>query len=124
MIILERSLHPAAALGHVTYRGDVLDKFILNGGEILKNDLPRLGGNWVPRLLSVRSPPAISESGPATFPVLSALGRWPSWPWCRRACQTHLSADSPEINSENLLVLLSPLVLVFGAGVFFTLDGS
>ena len=44
--LLERSLHPAAALSHVT-SGEVLDKFFLNGGEILKNDLPRLGGNWV-----------------------------------------------------------------------------
>jgi hypothetical protein len=35
--------------------------------------------------------------------------------------QTHLSIESPEINSENLLVLLAPLVLIFGTGFFFTI---
>jgi hypothetical protein len=30
-------------------------------------------------------------------------------------------SDSPEINSENLLVLLSPIVMVFGTGLFFLL---
>jgi hypothetical protein len=41
--------------------------------------------------------------------VAQALGR------------TQLSAASPEINSENLLVLLAPLVLVFGVSLFFLL---
>ena len=43
------------------------------------------------------------------FTVVQALGR------------TQLSEMSPEINSENLLVLLVPLVFVFGASFFFTL---
>src|SRR5207249_7347194 len=34
---------------------------------------------------------------------------------------THLSEDSPEINSENLLVIVAPLVLMFGVGLFFLL---
>src|SRR2546429_2067228 len=38
--------------------------------------------------------------------VVQALGR------------THLSSDSPEINSENLLVLLAPLVIMYGAGMY------
>ena len=35
--------------------------------------------------------------------------------------RTQLSELSPEINSENLLVLLVPLVFIFGASFFFTL---
>ena len=35
--------------------------------------------------------------------------------------QTHLSQDSPEINSENLLVLLAPLAFIYGAALFYTL---
>jgi len=35
--------------------------------------------------------------------------------------QTHLSADSPEINSENLLPLFAPLVFVYGTALFFML---
>src|SRR5271154_838894 len=43
------------------------------------------------------------------FIVAQSLGR------------TQLSEMTPEINSENLLVLLVPLVFVFGASFFFTL---
>ena len=35
--------------------------------------------------------------------------------------QTHVSSDSPRINSENLLVLLAPLVFIYGAALFHTL---
>jgi len=41
--------------------------------------------------------------------VVQALGR------------TALSDDSPDINSENLLVLLAPLVIVYGTSLFFLL---
>jgi hypothetical protein len=43
------------------------------------------------------------------FIVVQSLGR------------TQLSEMSPEINSENLLVLLAPLIFIFGASFFFTL---
>ena len=117
---LERSLHPnAAGLNGLTPR-DVVNKFLVNGEEILGGDLPRLGGNWVCAfflcglLLPYRSP-ALRRFrffliwSLALMAVAQALG------------QTHLSTDAPGINSENLLVLLAPLALVFGTGVFFTL---
>ena len=34
---------------------------------------------------------------------------------------THLADDSPEINSENLLVIVAPLVFVYGIGLFYLL---
>jgi hypothetical protein len=34
---------------------------------------------------------------------------------------THVSNDAPEINSENLLVLVTPLVFIYGAALFHTL---
>jgi hypothetical protein len=117
--ILERSFHPAAALSHVTPH-DVFDKILLNGAEILKNDLPRLGGNWASAfflcglLLAFRNP-ALQRFRLFLLWSLALMAV------VQAACQTHLTADSPGINSENLLVLLAPLVLVFGAGVFFTL---
>jgi len=43
------------------------------------------------------------------FVVIQALG------------QTHISRESPVVNSENLLVLLGPLVIVYGAALFYTL---
>ena len=44
-----------------------------------------------------------------TFIVVQALG------------QTQLSAESPEVNSENLLVLLAPLAFIYGVSLFLTL---
>jgi len=116
--ILERSFHPAAALSHVTPR-EVFDKFLLNEGEILENDLPRLGGNWVCAFF------LCGLLLPFRNPALQRFRLFLLWSLALMAVvqaggQTHLSADSPEINSENLLVVLSPLVLVFGTGVFFT----
>ena len=35
--------------------------------------------------------------------------------------RTQLSEESPELNSENLLVLLAPLVLVYGVSLFYLL---
>jgi len=35
--------------------------------------------------------------------------------------RTQLSDETPEINSENMLVLVSPMIAVFGVGVFYTL---
>jgi hypothetical protein len=117
--VLERSFHPAAALSHVTPR-EVLDKFFLNAGQIIKSDLPRLGGNWVSAFF------LCGLLLPFRNPALRRFRLFLLWSLvmmavAQAACQTHLSADSPEINSENLLVILAPLVFVFGAGVFFTL---
>jgi hypothetical protein len=35
--------------------------------------------------------------------------------------QTHVSGDVPQVNSENLLILLAPLVFIYGAAMFHTL---
>jgi hypothetical protein len=113
---LERSLNPN--FGRLEW-GDYFRKFCGNTGEILQSDLPKLGGgSWatpfflVGLLFPFRRPGAIRLR---LFLVLSlvmmivvqALGR------------THLTADSPVLNTENLLVILSPGVFVFGVALFF-----
>jgi hypothetical protein len=45
----------------------------------------------------------------AVFIVIQALG------------QTHVSGSTPEFNTENLLVLLTPLAVIFGVAFFLTL---
>jgi hypothetical protein len=95
-------------------------KLMTNTREIVQNALPRLGGSWVSAFFLVGL--LVSFRNPSTqrlrhfllmcLPVLGlvqALGR------------TQLSEASPEINSENFLVLLGPLVLVYGIGLFFLL---
>jgi 4-amino-4-deoxy-L-arabinose transferase-like glycosyltransferase len=116
---LERSFDPQSGLRRMGPL-DVVDKFVSNAREMWLNELPRLGGNWVSAfflaglLMPFRNP---------------ALGRMRIFLLCSMALlfvvqaagQTHLSSDSPEINSENLLVLLAPLVFVYGVAFFYTL---
>jgi hypothetical protein len=116
---LERSFDLQSGLRRVGPL-DVVDKFLANAQEMWRDDLPRLGGNWVSAfflvglLMPFRNP---------------ALGRLRVFLLCaiallfiaQAAGRTHLSADAPELNSENLLALLAPLVFVFGVSLFYTL---
>jgi hypothetical protein len=117
---LERCVNPdAAGLAYLTPR-DVARKFVSNEAEILRKSLPTLGGTWIwPFFLCGLLIPFRRDAprkirwflvwNLALLAIVQALG------------ETHLSAESPEINSENLLVLLAPLVATFGAAFFFTL---
>lgn len=117
---VERSQNPfAAGLSHITPR-DVANKFLVNEGKILGSDLPRLGGNWVWSFF------LCSLLLPFRHEGLRRLRYFLVWTLALMAMvqplgQTHLSVESPDINSENLLILLAPLVLIFGTGFFFTL---
>ena len=113
---LERSLNPDWT--HVMWFRPYLSKLMGNLHTIVVN-LPRLGGSWASVLFlaglllafrgaAVRRMRYFLLMCLATFMVVQALGR------------TQLSDESPEINSENLLVLLVPLVLCFGVSFFFT----
>jgi hypothetical protein len=95
-------------------------KLLNNLRQMMQNELPRLGGSWLSAfflaglLIGFRNPSVRRIRYFLVFclPVLivaQALGH------------THLSDDSPEINSENLLVIVAPMVLVYGVGFFFLL---
>jgi hypothetical protein len=115
---LERSLHPE--LTHAMSLLPYVQKLFGNLRGNLIGDLLNSGATWAGALffaglfLGFRSPGArrlryfLLMCLPV-FIVAQSLGR------------TQLSEQSPEINSENLLVLLVPLVFVFGASFFFTL---
>ena len=114
---LERSLHPD--LSHVLWFRPYLAKLTGNAHDILANDLPKLGGSWASVLflaglllgfrgLAARRMRYFLLMCLGLFTLVQALGR------------TRLSDESPEINSENLLVLLVPLVFCYGVSFFFT----
>jgi 4-amino-4-deoxy-L-arabinose transferase-like glycosyltransferase len=115
---LERSIHPD--MGHLLWLTPYINKLVAHRKDILVNELTRFGGNWatmlfwVGLLLSFRSV-AIRRMRYfllfclGTFVTVQALG------------QTQLSVESPEVNSENLLVLLAPLVFIYGVSLFLTL---
>jgi len=93
---------------------------LTNLGELLLNDLPKLGGGWMGilflagLLLGLRNVLArrlryFTMTCLGVFLVVSALDR------------THWSVLAPELNTENLLVLLTPLAVLFGVAFFVTL---
>ena len=114
---LERSVHPDVA--HMLWFKMYLQKLLVNAHDILVNGLPRLGGSWASVLflaglllgfrgMAVRRMRYFLLMCLGTFIVVQALGR------------TQLSDESPEVNSENLLVLLIPLVFCYGVSFFLT----
>jgi len=118
---LERSLHlNLLEMGAVKLIWPYIGKLWSNLGDILQNDLPTLGRSWaillfltgllIPfRGVPVRRLRYFLLMCLATFAVAQALGR------------TQLSDLSPVVNSENLLVLVLPLILIYGTVFFFTL---
>lgn len=114
---LERSLTPD--FSQFTFN-QLWWKFFTNLRQIILNELPKSGGGLalafflVGLMVNYRNP-ALSRLRYFTLLTLvvllavQALGR------------TALSDDSPEINSENLLVLLLPLIVIFGVSFFHVL---
>ena len=115
---VERSLHPQ--LSQAMWLKPYVVKLFENLRGILTDDLLKSGATWAGALflaglfLGFRNPGnrrmryfLLMCLG--LFVVVQSLGR------------TQLSVQSPEVNSENLLVLLVPLVFIFGASFFFTL---
>jgi len=112
---LERSFEPD--LGRIPVLRLFWGKLLANLHLILQNDLPRLAGSWLSAFflagLLVRFVhPSVTRlryflvASMALLTVMQAL------------CQTQLSEESPELNSENLLVLLAPLVIIYGVALF------
>jgi len=115
---LERAIHPSFL--HALWMTPYFHKFAANISGILTNDLARFGGSWATllfwaglllsfRSVAVRRMRYFLLFCLGTFLVVQALG------------QTQLSVESPEVNSENLLVLLAPLAFIYGVSFFLTL---
>ena len=111
---LMRTLNPDFSL---VSPSDFSAKLLTGLKDILENQAPRMGGNWVAAfflvglLVPYRNPVLnrlrlFLAGGLITLAVAQALGR------------TEISADSPVVNGENLLVVLAPLVFLFGLGLF------
>jgi hypothetical protein len=115
---LERAIHPSFL--HALWMTPYFHKFAANISGILTNDLARFGGSWATllfwaglllsfRSVAVRRLRYFLLFCLGTFIIVQALG------------QTQLSVESPEVNSENLLVLLAPLAFIYGVSLFLTL---
>lgn len=117
---LERTSQPNMALVRELEPTDYLKKLTSNASAIIQTDIPRYGGNWLTAFFFV------GLLVPFKKPVLSrlrifllvclvcllgaqALGR------------TYLTDISRELSSENLLIIVAPLVFVFGAAMYYLL---
>jgi hypothetical protein len=114
---LQRSLHPAISQINT---GEYWNKLIANTRDIAVNELPKLGGNWVSALFLASL--LIGFRNPVLgririFIVLSLI----SLVVAQALARTSLSTDSPEVNSENLLVIAAPLVFIYGTALFLIL---
>jgi hypothetical protein len=114
---LERSLHPDLTL---PFRlTPYVHKLLVNLRVIVQTDLPRLGGSWATPLfltgllMGFRN---VAAKRMRYF-LLMCLGVLVV---CQALGQTQLSVESPDVNSENLLVLLAPLIFMYGVSLFLT----
>jgi hypothetical protein len=114
---LPRSLDPE--FGSLELR-DYARKFKANAFDIFQKDLPTLGGTWMTAFFFVGLMVVFKNArlnrirgfllaALGLLIVVQALGK------------TQLSVDSPVINTENLLILLGPPIIIFGVSFFFTL---
>jgi hypothetical protein len=114
---VQRSLEPVPL--DVLKEG-ALRKLMTNLPGVLGNDLPRLGGNWVTAFFLVGLMMPFVDPGRGrmrgfvvwcllTLIPIQALGRTPAL------------EVSPDAHGGNLLVWLTPAVVVFGTALFFTL---
>ncbi len=104
---------------------DLVRKFFVGLSDIVRAELPQLGGTWLTAffLAGLLVPFVQRErSRFRWFTLACLLALVLTQPLIR----THLSTDIPRVNSENLLVLLAPLVFVFGGALVvllvFSLD--
>jgi len=114
---LERSVHPD--LAHALWFKLYMLKLLGNAHDILANALPKLGGSWASILFLAGL--LLGFRGTAArrmrYFLLACLGMYII---VQALGQTQLANESPEVNSENLLVLLVPLVFCYGVSFFFT----
>jgi hypothetical protein len=117
---LMQSLNPDLADANYFWATIYRVKLLQSLRYILQDDMLRLGGGWMGilflagLLLGLRNVMArrlryFTMMCLGVFILVSALGR------------TQLSFISPELNTENPLVLLTPLVVIFGVAFFLTL---
>jgi hypothetical protein len=114
---MERSLNPD--LTRIRYT-QVWFKFINNAQACLQEDLPKLGGSWVSAffLVGLLVPYKNPSLRRLRYFVLFCL---PVLLVAQALGKTALSEDNPVINSENLLVIVAPIIVVFGMSLFYVL---
>jgi hypothetical protein len=114
---LERSIQPNF-FGFVLR--PYLTKLMMGLQTIICNELPVLGGSWVSIFFLAGLMLGFQKAPIKRLRhfLLLCLGMFIL---CQSLGRTALSDEAPTFNSENLLILLAPLVFIYGTTFFFTL---
>lgn len=99
---------------------DGIRKYLRNTGSLVESGIPNLGGSWITPLFLVGLLVPFSNRSLNRLRIFIGLGLL-SLATAQALTRTYLSEYSPEINSENLVVLFFPLICIFGSGLFFLL---
>jgi dolichyl-phosphate-mannose-protein mannosyltransferase len=117
---LQRSLQPDIPQ---FWLGLYLKKLRDNLSPILQGDFINMSGGWITGFFLVSVLVGFRNLGLRRLRYF-AVGSMVVLAIVQAIAKTHLSDETPEFNSENLLVLVSPLVTVFGVALFYSLlDG-
>ena len=110
---LERSQHPRLDQMH---RLEPAHKMVRNVGEILRDEIPRLGGSWLTAffLVGLLVPFHDPTRNRIRWFVVAALGVLSV---VQAAVRTSLTSGFGFVTGENLIVTLAPVAFVFGAGL-------
>ncbi len=101
-------------------RDDLVRKTFLGASQVLREELPQLGGSWLTAFfLAGLLVPFVDRSRAHlrwfTVGALAALSL------AQILSRTYLSTDMQRFNSENLLVLMTPMVAMFGMALVWLL---
>jgi hypothetical protein len=94
-------------------------KKLLEGAKSsMQKDIPALGGSWVMALFLVGllAPFQNPGLGRLRYFILAAMAILIA---AQSLGRTAISDESPEINSENLVILIAPLIYMFGVALFY-----
>ena len=118
---LEQRLHPT--MSSVFILGNYTHKLLTNIQPLLVSELPRLGGSWAAMLFLTGL--LMSFRGFAArrirYFLLFCLGIFMV---VQSVCRTPLSDLTPDTNSEDLLILTVPLVLIYAVVFFLQFAGG
>lgn len=114
---LERQLD--AEIGTISLQ-DSIRKFLRNTSRIAEDKLPNLAGSWLTALFLAGLLVPFSNKTLNRLRVFAVLALI-TLTVVEASSRSYLSDLSPTINTENQLVVLIPLVFIFGAGLFFLL---
>ena len=95
-------------------------KLLENSGKIAENEIPKLGGSWLCAFFLVGFLVPFHNKSLNRLRIFALLALL-TLTIAQALSQTYLSRHPPEVNGQNLVILLLPLVYAFGAGLFFLL---